>query len=79
MPEYASASLIITGGYYTGHTVARYDWLGYVGDLPSLLIGRWNHGCGTYTGNTGTQVLTVYSLLLIFGLEGVPGCWRTEQ
>ena len=56
MPDLMSASVILTGGYYSLQVVARYDILGYVEDLPPLLVGRWNHGCGSYTRTDGTQV-----------------------
>ena len=46
MPDLISASVILTGGYYSLQGVARYDILGYVEDLPPLLVGRWNYGCG---------------------------------
>ena len=36
--------------------VARYDGLGFVEDLPSFNIERWDHGCGTYMNEDGTQV-----------------------
>ena len=36
--------------------VARYDSLGFVEDLPSFNIERWDHGCGTYMIEDGTLV-----------------------
>ena len=63
MPDLISASVILTGGYYSLQGVARYDILGYVEDLPPLLVGRWNHSCGSYTRIDGTQVGGVRSLL----------------
>jgi len=60
MTDLISDSLVITGGYLNITRVARYDQLGYVEDLPSLLVGRWHHGCGSYLRETdGTQVFLV--------------------
>jgi len=52
-------TVIITGGADTRNTVSRYGSSGHIEDLPSLNQGRWNHGCGSYTDNTGDQVFLV--------------------
>ena len=49
-------TLVITGGYYTLHNVSRYDTLGYLEELPSLINARWNHACGAYLREDNTQV-----------------------
>ena len=36
--------------------VARYDTLGFVEELPSINIERWDHGCGAYMRDDGIQV-----------------------
>ena len=48
MPDLTSDSVIITGGDFTRNTVSRYGVLGWVEDLPSLVVGRRYHGCGSY-------------------------------
>ena len=48
MPDLTSDSVIITGGDLTMSTVSRYGVLGWVEDLPSLVVGRNSHGCGSY-------------------------------
>jgi hypothetical protein len=48
MPDLTSDSVIITEGDYTMSTVSRYGVLGWVEDLPSLVVGRVDHGCGSY-------------------------------
>ena len=40
-------------------TVSRYDTAGFVEDLPALNEGRYDHGCGAYTGDTGEQVIVI--------------------
>jgi len=52
-------TVIITGGYSTHNTVSRYGSSGHIKDLPSLNQGRYNHGCGFYSDNTGEQVFLV--------------------
>jgi len=52
-------NLLVTGGSYTLRTVSRYDTSGFVEDLASLNEGRYDHGCGAYTGDTGEQVFLV--------------------
>ena len=36
--------------------VARYDRLGFLEDLPAFNVERWDHGCGAYMKEDGTQV-----------------------
>ena len=40
-------------------TVSRYGTAGYIEDLPSLNQGRYNHGCGAYTDDSGEQVIAI--------------------
>ena len=47
-------SIIVTGGM--GNEVTRYDLLGYLEDLPSMLRTRNAHGCGSYINSDGDQV-----------------------
>lgn len=57
-----SDSVIMTGGGYTEegmNMVARYGIDGFMEDLPSLVVGRKEHGCGSYLREDGTQVLLV--------------------
>ena len=57
MPDLTSDSVIITGGFENIHsTVTRYDALGWVEDLPDLLVGRYYHACGSFFRGDGTQV-----------------------
>jgi len=60
IPDLSTDSVIITGGYHYKQIVSRYDTLGFVEDLPSLLDERVSHGCGVYIrGGDGVQVLLV--------------------
>jgi len=59
MADLTSDSVIVTGGYNTMHNVSRYDLLGWVEDLPPLLNGRTDHGCGAYMKEDGSQVFLV--------------------
>merc|ERR1712142_613679 len=52
-------TFILTGGAYSMETVSRYDDLGFLEDLPSLIIGRKSHACGAYLMANGTQALLV--------------------
>ena len=54
-----SNTLVITGGDYTETIVSRYGTSGYMEDLPSLNQGRYDHGCGAYYGDDGTQVIVI--------------------
>ena len=57
MADQTSNTVIVTGGEDTLQTVSRYGALGFVEDLPSLLVGRSYHGCGSYFREAdGTQV-----------------------
>ena len=57
MADLTSDTLIIAGGYFTRNTVSRYGVVGFIDDLPSLLVGRWGHGCGSYLRHDdGVQV-----------------------
>ena len=40
--------MIITGGYYTKTIVSEYNQEGWVGDLASLNVGRYGHGCSSF-------------------------------
>ena len=49
----------MTGGGYTEaglNMVARYGIDGFMEDLPSLVVGRQEHGCGSYLSEDGNQV-----------------------
>jgi len=62
IPDISSNSIIITGGYNNqqySNQVTRYDEEGFVEDLPSLLVGRSNHGCGSFIRSDGNMVLLV--------------------
>ena len=54
LEDKSTDSIIVTGGM--GNEVTRYDLLGYLEDLPSMLRIRNNHGCGSYVNSDGTQV-----------------------
>ena len=57
MADLTSDTLIIAGGYFTRNIVSRYGVVGFIDDLPSLLVGRWGHGCGSYLRHDdGVQV-----------------------
>ena len=46
--------------------MSRYDTAGYVEDLPSLNEGRYLHGCGVYSVDSGDQVsITLYYTIVI--------------
>ena len=57
-----SHSVVITGGLFvedaisSSNKVARYDEGGFVGDMPSLLVARHRHGCGSFFRDDGSQV-----------------------
>ena len=57
--------VIITGGSDTGNKldnvdiVSRYNKDGWVEDLPSLKVGRNNHGCSHYSSG-GEQVRLIF-------------------
>ena len=54
--------MIITGGTYNLHIVSRYGTAGHIEDLPSLNQGRYSHGCGSYTDDSGEQVIVIVQL-----------------
>jgi len=56
--DHTTNSVIITGGSYE-RTVSRYNTSGHVEDLPSLIRGRKQHGCGSYRDDSGEQVFLV--------------------
>ena len=71
MRDLTSDTVIICGGggYYDKEKVSRYDALGFVEDLPSLVEGRSHHGCGSYLREAdGTQVDMVVRLFMVGGL-----------
>ena len=53
-------TVVITGGEdglgRTMKIVSRYGTSGYIEALPSLNKPRQSHGCGTYSGDDGSQV-----------------------
>merc|ERR1719477_339578 len=62
-------TLIITGGVNTPNTVSRYGSSGHIEDLPLLNQGRYAHGCGSYSDNTGDQVFLVAGGYKLFSTE----------
>jgi len=54
-----SDSMVISGGAESYHTVARYGVLGFLEYLPPLIQGRYQHGCGSYLTEDGSQVFLV--------------------
>jgi len=77
--DVGSHSVIITGGgFYDGEghnidRVTRYDEDGFVENLPSLLFGRYGHGCGSFLRDDGTQVFLVAG-----GSDAATGLSSTE-
>jgi len=61
--EPGSDYIILTGGdggdYTPFNTVAKYTVQGFVGNLPSLKIGRYAHGCGVLDITTDKKVYVV--------------------
>ena len=52
-------SVLLTGGAGGGYsltTVSEYNEAGHVRDLPSLLQGRYGHGCSSYENVDGSKV-----------------------
>jgi hypothetical protein len=80
MSDLTSDSGILTGGYGM-NTVSRYGVLGWVEDLPSLVVGRYYHGCGSFFRGDGTQVYVCSSLVCSWWqvLVGGAGCWWKGQ
>ena len=57
MSDPSTNTMVLTGGLFNRETVARYDGLGWVEDLPPLLVGRHGHGCAAYNKHgDGEQV-----------------------
>ena len=48
--------MVITGGSNTMSTTSMYSIDGWVEDLPDLLTGRYDHGCGHYINNEDKMV-----------------------
>ena len=51
--------MILAGGDYTMSQVSLYTEAGYVGDLPSLITGRYHLGCSYYSNKDGTNTYLV--------------------
>ena len=75
MQDLTSDSVILAGGSVGEAYVARYDLDGFVENLPSMLVARQDHGCGSYLRPDGAQVRLLFSgsvwvimiiLLLVF-------------
>ena len=56
VPDSATNTVVVTGGFWTMTTVSRYGREGYIEDLPSLNTGRKNHGCAGYRQQFGALV-----------------------
>ena len=55
-----TSSLVLTGGYHSLEAVSRYTEAGFEASLPSLITGRFWHGCGGFISEAGGgQVLLV--------------------
>ena len=55
-----TSSLVLTGGYHSLEAVSRYTEAGFEVSLPSLITGRFWHGCGGFISEAGGgQVLLV--------------------
>ena len=60
-------TVVITGGDgEIKRIVSRYSSRGYVEDLPSLNVGRYEHGCGSYMNEDGKQVINFYLLNTVY-------------
>merc|ERR1719233_2431350 len=57
--EPGSDYIILTGGFGPLDAVAKYSVQGFVGNLPSLKIGRYCHGCGVFDNISGQKVYVV--------------------
>ena len=51
IPDPENNELILTGGWGQGQKVSVYGESGWKRDLPSLNIGRFNHGCTSFIQN----------------------------
>ncbi len=52
--------MVITGGYYTKTIVSEYNQEGWVGDLASLNVGRYGHGCSSFVSGAERVSVTLY-------------------
>merc|ERR1712168_886609 len=57
--EPGSDYIILTGGFKSLNTVAKYSLQGFDSSLPDLNIGRYGHGCGVFDTNTDKKVYVV--------------------
>jgi len=64
--EPGSDYIILTGGYHYGDdtftvfdTVGKYTVRGFLGNLPSVKVGRYGHGCGVFGTTTGKKAYVV--------------------
>jgi len=57
--DYQMNSVILTGGSVGENYVARYDKKGFVQNLPSMLVARQHHGCGSFFRPNGDLVYMV--------------------
>ena len=48
--------VVVTGGRYNPTRVDVYDIDGWSKELPKLINGRWNHGCGKYINTDDKMV-----------------------
>ena len=48
--------VIVTGGYYTPTRVDVYNIEGWNMELPQLITGRYNHGCGHFINSDDKMV-----------------------
>ena len=58
-------------------TVSRYGRAGWLEDLPSLNVGRSNHGCGSYV-SAGGDLVSADKIMLPCHviMTGAAGDWR---
>ena len=52
--------VVVTGGRYNPTRADVYDIDGWSKELPKLINGRWNHGCGKYI-NTDDKMVNDYT------------------
>ena len=55
--------MIITGGYYTKTIVSEYNQGGWVGELASLNVGRYGHGCSSFVSGAERVSVTQYDIM----------------
>jgi len=53
------SSVIVTGGYYVLKTVSRYNLEGFIENMPTLITGRYDHGCGLFINQDNTKIYVV--------------------